>query len=433
MKFVYLLLFALMGIIFAPSDGLADEQLKKFKAGYLPTAEHVLYFVAKEKGLFQKNALDVELFRFTNSAEGLAAVKAGKLDSGFFGTAAPLAFIANGAEFTIFGGGGGEGAALVAKPEKAEKYKELKDLKGATIGVVRLATGDVVFRAALKKAGLDWRKDVTFKEFDSPAIVLEALKKGELDAGILWIPFYTLAEKQGLKIIKYSGDVLKGHTCCRQVALTAAIRERPEDFEKFLTALLGGGDYFGELSLGSANKSIASVKTLTKSVFLTIERSELDALLKDKPELRKALAAALEERAKLRETANSPSNVQQTTTTTTTTVPTVISPVYPTVVRVAPAPIVRNPDSQNPIKKLGRGIFCAVFAFMEIPINMADIAKKEGPPQALSYGFFKGVGFFIFREVVATFPIPLPGTVEDGVRDWGYGPLLEPEWIFPVR
>ncbi|MEI8244332.1 MAG: ABC transporter substrate-binding protein [Lentisphaerota bacterium] len=218
-------------------NGNAAEAVK-IRAGYLPSAEQVLYFIAKEKNFFQQNGTDVELFRFTNSAEGLAAVKAGKLDVGFFGTAAPLAFIAKGADFTIFGGGGGEGAALVTKPENADRFKDLKNLKGATIGVVRLATGDIVFRAALHESGVDWRKDVTFKEFDSPAVVLEALKKGSLDAGILWIPFYTLAEKQGLKIVKYSGELLKGHTCCRQTALSSEVKVNPEKFEKFLLGLL---------------------------------------------------------------------------------------------------------------------------------------------------------------------------------------------------
>jgi len=104
--------------------------------------------------------------------------------------------------------------------------------------VVRLATGDVVFRAALREAGVDWRKDVSFKEFDSPAAVLEAVKKGGLDAGVVWAPFYTMAEKQGLKVAVYSSDLIKGHTCCRQIALTAKVREHPEDFQKFLVALL---------------------------------------------------------------------------------------------------------------------------------------------------------------------------------------------------
>lgn len=104
------------------------------------------------------------------------------------------------------------------------------------------------------------------------------------------------------------------------------------------------------------------------------------------------------------------------------------------ITRPALVTIVRSPDSQNPIKKLGRGLFCAAFGFLEIPKNMGETARKEGMPQAMSYGFLKGAGFFILRETAGaleagTFLFPLPGTIENGVRDWGYGPLMEPEWI----
>lgn len=236
-------LLALVMLVMGVGNCFAAE-LRKLKVGYLPTSGHLLYFVAKEKGFFQQEGLDVELARFTNSGEGLTAIKTGKLDAGSFGTSAPLAFIAKGADFTIFGGQMGEGHGLVARPEKAEQFKNLKNYKGATIGAVRLATGDVVFRAALQSAGLDLKKDLTIKEFDSPAAVLEAVKKGGVDAGLVWIPYMTLAEKQGLKVVKYSGDIIKGHTCCRQVALTATLKARQADFEHFLTALLKAYQYY---------------------------------------------------------------------------------------------------------------------------------------------------------------------------------------------
>jgi NitT/TauT family transport system substrate-binding protein len=238
-------LFALLLLLsFALAGTSQATELKKLKVGYLPTSGHLLYFVAKEKGYFQQEGLDVELARFTNSGEGLTAIKTGKLDAGSFGTSAPLAFIDKGADFTIFGGQMGEGHGLIAKPEKAERFKDLKNFRGATIGAVRLATGDVVFRAALHEAGIDWKKDLTIKEFDSPAAVMEAVKKGTLDAGLVWIPYFTLAEKQGLKVVKYSGDVIKGHTCCRQVALTSTLKDRQPDFEHFLTALLKAYKYY---------------------------------------------------------------------------------------------------------------------------------------------------------------------------------------------
>jgi NitT/TauT family transport system substrate-binding protein len=220
------------------------QELTKFDVGYLATPGHVLYFVAKEQGYFEEEGLDVELFQFTNSGEGLGAIQAGKLDAGSFGTAAPLAFISKGSDFTIFGGQQTEGHALIASPEKAEELKELANYKGKTIATVRLSTGDVVFRGALTEAGIDWKTELTISELDSPAAVLEAVKKGSVDAGIVWTPYVEMAKAQGLEAVTYSGDLLKEHPCCRQVALSSAIKESPEKYEKFMTALIKAYDFY---------------------------------------------------------------------------------------------------------------------------------------------------------------------------------------------
>lgn len=231
--------FTAMSLLVAPlSVSAADKSLKKFNVGYLATTGHALYFVAQEKGYFREEGLDVKLFLFTNSGEGLNGIKFGKLDAGSFGTSAPLTFIAKGTDFTIFGGQMSEGHALIAKPEKADQFKELKNYKGKTIAVVRLATGDIVFRGALSDTGIDWRKDLTINELESPAAVLEAVKKGSVDAGLIWIPFRKLAEDQGVVVVKQSGELLHNHTCCRQVALTSKLKENPGDYVKFLTALI---------------------------------------------------------------------------------------------------------------------------------------------------------------------------------------------------
>jgi NitT/TauT family transport system substrate-binding protein len=216
----------------------SQKDLKKFKVGYLPTVGHVLYFVAQEKGYFKEEGLDVELYPFTNSGEGLNAISAGKLDVGSFGTAAPLAFISKGTDFTIFGGQQTEGHGIIARPKKAKEFTDLNSFKGKKIATVRLATGDVVFRGALKEAGIDWRKDLTIQELDSPAAVLEAVKKGSVDAGIVWTPYIKLGEKQGLQVVKYSGDLVKMHTCCRQVTLTSKLNANTGDYVKFEAALI---------------------------------------------------------------------------------------------------------------------------------------------------------------------------------------------------
>jgi len=97
---------------------------------------------------------------------------------------------------------------LWALPQKAKELTDLNSFKGKTIATVRLATGDVIFRAALSEAGIDWKNELTINELDSPAAVLEAVKKGSVDAGIVWTPFIKLGEKQGLEIVKYSGELV---------------------------------------------------------------------------------------------------------------------------------------------------------------------------------------------------------------------------------
>lgn len=216
----------------------------KFNVGYLPSVGNVLSFVAKEKGFFEEEGLDVELFQFTNSGEGLNAIKSGKLDTGAFGTAGPLTFIDKGTPFVMYGGMQSEGHALVTKPENADKFKTLQGFIGTKVATVRLATGDAVWRQALSKAGIDWKTQVTVQELDSPAAVLEAVKKGSADAGLVWVPFTEMAEQQGLKIVEWSSEYLEGHVCCRLVGLADNVANNKEGFIRFSRAIIRAYDFY---------------------------------------------------------------------------------------------------------------------------------------------------------------------------------------------
>ncbi len=233
-----LLMTALVVALATAAPAWAKE-LTKFNAGYLVSPGHVLYFLAKEKGFFEEEGLDVNLFLFTNSGEGMNAIMASKLDAGTFGTTAPFKFIANGAPFTLFGGqmeNGGSG--LVTKPERVNEFRNLKNFKGKKIATVRLSTADVVFRAALQRAGVDWKKDMTLLELESPGAVLEAIKKGTVDAGMVWSPHLINCEKMGLKTALYTDTVEHDHSCCRQVALTERLGEKSDAYVHFLRALI---------------------------------------------------------------------------------------------------------------------------------------------------------------------------------------------------
>ncbi|WP_286886508.1 ABC transporter substrate-binding protein [Aneurinibacillus sp. UBA3580] len=216
----------------------SPEQKEVVKIGHLPSSGHALYFIAQEEGFFEKEGLKAELHAFTNSGEGINAVLSGKLDSGSFGTAAPLTFLDKDADLTMYAGTMGTGAALVAKPEHADRFKDLHTLKGKKIGTVRLATGDAVLRGALAQQGLNLEKDVKIIEFDSPKAVIEGVKKGSLDAGVVWTPFIQLATKQGLAITSYSNELFPDHPCCRVIAKSENIKTNPEKYVKIVKALI---------------------------------------------------------------------------------------------------------------------------------------------------------------------------------------------------
>jgi len=239
------MLIAALLIMLVGISSLAASQTagKEIRLGYLPTSGHALVFVAKEQGFFAEQGLDVQLFQFPNSADGYNALTAGKLDIIAMGSTAPAVYIAKGTDLKYIGGLMGEGAAVIAKPERADELSNIKNFMGKTIATVRMSTGDVVFRNALHDAGINWSTDVTIQELKSPSIVLDAVKTGKVDAGIVWLPYQQVAEAQGLKIVQYSDSYYPGHPCCRFVVTTDTLKQDKDTYIKFEKALIKAYDY----------------------------------------------------------------------------------------------------------------------------------------------------------------------------------------------
>jgi NitT/TauT family transport system substrate-binding protein len=229
----------------ALAGGLSSALADTLKVGYLPVTGHGKFFVAKEQGLFAKEGLDVELIEFQNSADGLNAIIAGKLDVGAFGTTAPVAHLSKGAKIKIIGGIMGGDAALIGTPANAGKIAGIADLKGKKIATVRMASGDAVLRGALKDKGINWKTDVQIFELKNPPAVIEAVKSGQVDAGLVWGPHDLRAEDQGLKIVIHSTDLQPAHPCCRLVVTEASLKNEAT-WEKFVRAILKAEKFAAE-------------------------------------------------------------------------------------------------------------------------------------------------------------------------------------------
>jgi NitT/TauT family transport system substrate-binding protein len=230
--------FILTGVVSARAEG--DDSLK---IGYLPATGHGKIFVAQERGYFAEEGLKVELVEFINSADGIAAIRSGKIDVGGFGTVAPLLQISTGADLRVIGGLMGEDASIITTPEKAESLKKVADLKGKKVATIRLATGDVILRAAVHDAGLSWKDDLEIFELKGPGAVIEAVKNGQVDAGVVWGPHDASAINQGLKVVIVSADLYPGHPCCRLTVDGEQYQKRAADWKRFLRAVLKAERY----------------------------------------------------------------------------------------------------------------------------------------------------------------------------------------------
>jgi putative exosortase-associated protein (TIGR04073 family) len=74
--------------------------------------------------------------------------------------------------------------------------------------------------------------------------------------------------------------------------------------------------------------------------------------------------------------------------------------------------------------KFGRGLAAMTTGFLELPGNIVVESRRSGAAVGMTYGFAKGLGGIVVRELVGVYefvtaPFPVPA---------GYEPILSPEY-----
>ncbi len=260
-------LVLMTSLLMLSSTSVAEQY--HIRLGYLPVTGHAKFFVAQEQGFFAEEGLKVELHEFANSADGIAAVVAGRLDAGAFGTSAPLIHFARGADLKVIAGVMGEDAYLITRAELAEQIKGIRDLAGRKVATVRLASGDAILRYELHRVGIDWRKDLTIYELRNPPAVIQAVKTGQADAGMVWGPHDLRAQTEGLVVVVSSAALQPGHPCCRLVVSGRSL-EKSEQWQALLRALLKAERFVAqhhEQTVASIRKYIPLDEELIRSTY----------------------------------------------------------------------------------------------------------------------------------------------------------------------
>ncbi len=194
------------------------------------------FAVAKERGYYREEGLDVELIVMP-SAIAVQALIGGNVKFATVGGAgllpvlrgAPIRFL-----FTTFSR---PMFWLFSKPE----IRSIGDLRGKKVGVSSLGSGpDSILRDLLKKHGIEGGREVVIMPMGAGTARFAALKAGSVDAAMLSIPSNFLAQEAGFRqlvsfieqdIVELQGSIL---------ASEQLLESEPALAEKFVRGSLKG-------------------------------------------------------------------------------------------------------------------------------------------------------------------------------------------------
>jgi NitT/TauT family transport system substrate-binding protein len=204
--------------------------------------QHAPWFVAKSKGYFDAQGLDVTIQRGFGSADTVKKVLTGVADIGFADPVPIITAVAEGQPVkAIMGGYMQEPCALYSTKEGAN-IQSPKEMEGKTIGGPAGDICIILLQAVMERAGADFSK-VVQQNMDA-ATRIPMLATGRIDAlGSFYEKDVLVAN--GLKaagktpvswhydkyLNKYSAMVLTG---------TRMLESKPEMLRKFVAALLRG-------------------------------------------------------------------------------------------------------------------------------------------------------------------------------------------------
>src|SRR5437660_2162056 len=167
----------------------------------------VPYEVARSGGFFKKHGLEVELIYTRGGNAAMQALVGGAVD--YAATALDVAIQAYtnvGARITRFAVTGRLPLfAVVTAPNTAAKIQSIKDLEGKSVGVSALGNADHALTLyLLKQAGADAQK----VQFATMGVnLLEALRQGQIDAGVVQEPALTLLKRADARVLVNAMDL----------------------------------------------------------------------------------------------------------------------------------------------------------------------------------------------------------------------------------
>jgi NitT/TauT family transport system substrate-binding protein len=186
----------------APAEQPSDEQLPDVAAptriiiADAPTTHHLNLYVAKEKGIFERYGLDVEIRTVESLAAARDSVVTGAADVFWSCPTVAIAAIAGGAPIRTIAQVKIPCTSVLLVPADSS-IQNYSDLEGKTIaGISPSCEAVIAITNAAEEAGVEFNL-VTMA--GGPAIA--ALEAGQIDGAILEEPHASIAELKGFRVM----------------------------------------------------------------------------------------------------------------------------------------------------------------------------------------------------------------------------------------
>ncbi|HKY08190.1 MAG TPA: ABC transporter substrate-binding protein [Candidatus Binatia bacterium] len=232
----------LLAVIFTASFSSRTLEAKSYIA-YISdsTNSSVIYWIAKEAGIFKKHGLDLDTIFINGSVRGIQSLIAGDLSySGAVGTAVINARLA-----------GGDVAIIQSQMNTLPYFiignasiKSPEMLRGRSAAVhIPGTSADFAMRLALTKVGIPY-KDIKAITVGGAPARLAAVTQGQTDFTVVTDGERIQGEKMGLKVIIDMAKLNVPFQFNCTVAMRRKIRENPEEVRRLVWTMAESIHFF---------------------------------------------------------------------------------------------------------------------------------------------------------------------------------------------
>lgn len=201
----------------------------------------ISFYVAREKGFYHEEGLSLQSIFVRGGPMVVQTLVAGDISFAINFAAVPQAGMTGVPVKGIMAFNEKPIFTLYARKESA--IGSLAELKGKKVAITAVGSAtDYALRAMLKAEGID-PSSVAILPVGGGINIWGAIQSGVIDAAVLWPPFFAMAEREGMRKLRYLGDVISYPTSGVSTS-DQMLRENPALVHRVLKASVKGLRYF---------------------------------------------------------------------------------------------------------------------------------------------------------------------------------------------